>query len=249
MPIADLYRSQCEALLSVDESVARIRSWLAKNGLADSTLVVYMGDNGFLWGEHGLIDKRTAYDESMRVPLLGVCPGTWPAGTVRDEMVAGIDIAPTFLAAAGIAPTAAMAGRSFLELAAGQPVEPPWRDRLLYEYFWEYTFPHTPTTFALRTARHKFIQYHGLWDLDELYDLEADPREQRNLVLDPDQAATVESMRRELTALLVESGVTSVPFSPKRSHGNSLRRGRGSAEAAFPPDWLQGEATPPPTSP
>jgi N-acetylglucosamine-6-sulfatase len=249
VPIADLYRSQCEALLSVDESVARIRSWLAKNGLADSTLIVYMGDNGFLWGEHGLVDKRTAYEESMRVPLLGVCPGVWPAGTVRDEMVAGIDIAPTFLAAAGIAPPATMAGRSFLELATGRAIDPPWRDRLLYEYFWEYTFPHTPTMFCLRTTTHKFIQYHGIWDLDELYDLEADPREQRNLVLDPDQAATVASWRAEMAALLAVSGITSVPFSPKGSHGNSLRLGSGSAEAAFPPEWIQPDPAAARTSP
>lgn len=245
VPLADLYRAQCEALLSVDESVARIRAWLAEHGLADSTMVVYMGDNGFLWGEHGLIDKRTAYEESMRVPLLGVCPGTWPAGTVRDEMVAGIDIAPTVLAAAGMVPSATMAGRSFLDLAAGRTVDPPWRDRLLYEYFWEYTFPHTPTVFALRTKTHKFVQCHGVWDLDEFYDLEVDPREQRNLVLDPAHAAAVASMRQDLAALLVQSGVTSVPFSPKRNLGNSLRLESGSGAAEFPPEWLRKAPAPP----
>ena len=83
--IAEHYRLYCEALLSVDESIARVRQWLEINGVSDNTLVMYMGDNGFQWGEHGLIDKRTAYEASIRVPLLGVCPNKWKPGTVLES--------------------------------------------------------------------------------------------------------------------------------------------------------------------
>ena len=173
--IADHYRLYCEALLSVDESIGRVRQWLADHNLAENTLVLYMGDNGFQWGEHGLIDKRTAYEASMRVPLLGVCPSRWKAGTVVEQVVANIDIGPTSLAAAGLDTPKDMDGQSFLALAAGETDPSEWRQELLYEYYWEYNFPQTPTTFALRTQRYKFIQYHGVWDLDELYDLRDDP--------------------------------------------------------------------------
>ena len=100
--IAEHYRLYCEALLSVDDSIARVRRWLKENDLTENTLVFYMGDNGFQWGEHGLIDKRTAYQASMRVPLLGVCPSRWKAGQTVDQVVANIDIGPTILEAAGL---------------------------------------------------------------------------------------------------------------------------------------------------
>jgi N-acetylglucosamine-6-sulfatase len=106
----------------------------------DETLVVYMGDNGFAFGEHGLIDKRTAYEESMRVPLLFQCPALFQPGTTLTNVVANIDIAPTLLHAAGLrAPNQTMDGRSFLPLA--QNKQTPWRDALLYEYYWERNFP------------------------------------------------------------------------------------------------------------
>ncbi len=131
--IEEHYRLYCEALLSVDDSIARVRKWLADNGLAENTLVMYMGDNGFQWGEHGLIDKRTAYEASMRVPLLGVCPPLWKPGTVVQQVVANIDIAPTCLAAAGLKPPADMDGRSLVNLPAGQTTPDDWRKNLIYE--------------------------------------------------------------------------------------------------------------------
>jgi len=73
-PLADLYKRYAETLCGVDDSVGRMLDALRKRGELDSTLIVYMGDNGFAFGEHGLIDKRTAYDESMRVPMLARCP-------------------------------------------------------------------------------------------------------------------------------------------------------------------------------
>ncbi len=237
--IAEHYRLYCEALLSVDESIARVRKWLADNGLAENTLVLYMGDNGFQWGEHGLIDKRTAYEASMRVPLLGVCPKLWKPGTVLEEVVANIDIGPTCLEAAGLVTPSNMDGRSFLDLAAGKLDPQKWRKNLLYEYYWEYNFPQTPTTFALRTQRYKFIQYHGIWDIDELYDLQTDPLEEHNLIFDQSQQDRIRQMRADLHQILVDSGADRVPFSHKRRMGQNLRRRSGSKPADFPPELLR----------
>jgi len=237
--ISEHYRLYCEALLSVDESIGRVRKWLEDNGASENTLIVYMGDNGFQWGEHGLIDKRTAYEASIRVPLLGVCPNRWKPGTVVDQVVANIDIGPTCLAAAGLEPPTDMDGLSFLDLAAGRTKPEEWRKNLLYEYYWEYNFPHTPTTFALCTERYKFIQYHGVWDIDELYDLKNDPHEEHNLIFASDHQKRVKQMRADLHDLLVSADANRVPFSHKRSMGQNLRRRSGAKPADFPPELMR----------
>ena len=233
------YRLYCEALLGVDESIGRLLEFLEQNGLAEDTLVMYMGDNGFQWGEHGLIDKRTAYEASMRVPLMAYAPQTIPAGSVVPQVVANIDIGPTILEAAGLATPPQMDGRSFYGLARGQLDPRQWRDSLLYEYYWEWNFPHTPTTFALRDQRYKFIQYHGLWDTDELYDLQADPQEKTNLIHQPQHKQRVAAMRARLHEMLSQDDATRVPFSFKRGDGANLRLESGSKAAEFPPHVLR----------
>jgi len=237
--IAEHYRLYCEALLSVDESIATVRKWLEDNGMSENTLIMYMGDNGFQWGEHGLIDKRTAYEASLRVPLLGVCPKLWKPGTTIKQVVANIDIGPTFLEAAGIKTPSHMDGRSFLQLAAGTMPASKWRKNALYEYYWEYNFPHTPTTFALRTPRYKFIQYHGIWDIDELYDMENDPNEEHNLIFSPEHQKLITQMRADLHKILESSDANRVPFSHKRRMGANLRLKSGSEPATFPPQLLR----------
>jgi N-acetylglucosamine-6-sulfatase len=242
--IAEHYRLYCEALLSVDDSIATVRKWLAENGLAENTLVMYMGDNGFQWGEHGLIDKRTAYEASMRVPLVGVCPGLWKPGTKLEQVVANIDIAPTILEAAGLKAPENMDGTSFLQLAAGKHDPKSWRQNILYEYYWEYNYPHTPTTFALRTGQYKFIQYHGVWDLDELYDLKADPLEEHNLIFEEQHQQRLRKMREDLHKILEDADANRVPFSHKTGMGSSLRSKNGSEPADFPEQWMRGGDSP-----
>jgi N-acetylglucosamine-6-sulfatase len=231
LDIAEYYRRYGETLLAVDESVGRVMALLRDRGLLDSTIVMFMGDNGFAFGEHGLIDKRTAYEESMRVPLL-MSGGGLPAGAKVDEVVANIDIAPTILEAAGVqAP--AMDGRSFLPRARGQTI--PWRDTLLYEYYWERNFPHTPAMHAMRGSRFKYIRYYGLWDTDELYDLQADPLETRNLIRDPAHRETVARLNAELFKTLGATGGMYIPLSPDAGGSQNLRRPDGSRPAEFPP--------------
>ena len=231
LDMAAYYRRYAETLLAVDDSMGRIVSHLRERGLLDSTIVMFMGDNGFAFGEHGLIDKRTAYEESMRVPLL-MAGGGLPAGAVVSEVVANIDVAPTVIEAAGLTPPA-MDGRSFLPLARGENV--PWRDTLLYEYYWERNFPQTPAMHALRGARYKYIRYYGLWDTDELYDLQADPLERRNLIRDPAHQPVVTRMNAELFKTLDATGGLYIPLAPDRGGSNNLRRPGGARGAEFPP--------------
>jgi N-acetylglucosamine-6-sulfatase len=235
LDIAEYYRRYTETLLAVDDSLGRVLGWLGERQLLDSTLVLYMGDNGFMFGEQGLIDKRASYEASMRIPFLLQLPRTFPGGTVRDQVVANIDVAPTMLALAGVTPPATMDGRSLLPLAQNTPAA--WRDALLYEYYWERNFPQTPTQHALRTDRYKYIRYHGLWDSDELYDLSEDPHEMRNLARRPEHAQTVQQLNRRLFELLDETDGLYIPLYPDRGGVNNKRRQGGSRAADFPDDY------------
>jgi N-acetylglucosamine-6-sulfatase len=233
LDIAEYYRRYAETLCAVDDSLGRVMSWLQSKNQLDSTLVVYMGDNGFAFGEHGLIDKRTAYEESMRVPLLLQCPELFGRGKKLNQVVANIDIAPTCLDAAGLTPPSSIQGRSFLPLAQGRQI--PWRDGLLYEYYWERNFPQTPTIHALRGDRYKYVRYQGLWDLDELYDLQADPLEMQNLIDSPAHKSIALEMNKKLFATLESTGGLYIPLNPDRTLNQSnLRNPDASRSAPFP---------------
>jgi N-acetylglucosamine-6-sulfatase len=216
------YRAYAETLLALDESVGRVLDWVDRSGQADDTLVLYLGDNGFLLGEHGLIDKRHAYEESMRIPMLAYAPGLVAPGSRLPELVRNIDIAPTVLELAGVARPGGMDGRSFVPVLRGQARS--WGSDMLYEYYWEYAFPHTPTVLALRDARYKYIFYHGVWDTAELYDVVADPREQRNLIGAREHAARVEAMRERLWDLLEQTGGMNIPLKRPGSYQAGERR-------------------------
>lgn len=210
IPFNDFYHLYLETLQAVDESIEQVLDWVVKNGLASNTMVVYMGDNGFLFGEHGLIDKRNAYEESMRVPLLVWAPSIVKGGTVLPQMILNIDLAPTFLELAGIGKPEQMQGTSFLPLLKGQGI--PWRNRVFYEYYWEQAFPQTPTTFAVRTDRYKYIAYNGVWDINELYDLEKDPYEMNNLIRQKEMDAIGLPLRDSLYEWLSKTGGLQIPL-------------------------------------
>ena len=220
------YRRYMETLLALDESVGRVLEFLDRSGLSRNTLVVYMGDNGFLLGEHGLIDKRNAYEESMRVPMLAWAPGWIAPGSTIPTLVRNIDIAPTFLELAGARAGHEMDGRSFLPALRGEPMTQ--EGEFLYEYYWEYAFPHTPTTFALRGDRYKYIFYHGVWDLQELYDLETDAGETFNLINAPEHRARVEQMRGRLFDRLETANAMAVPL--RRGSWQAAERLRGGGQ-------------------
>ena len=236
--VQEYKRQYHRALSAVDDSLGRINTWLKANNLDQNTAVILMGDNGFLFGEHGLIDKRNAYEESMRVPLIASIPGA-KKGYVVEEMAANIDIAPTILDIAGIKEKPPQfAGDSLLPLAEGKKVD-DWRDTLLYEYYWEFNFPQTPTTFAVRSDDFKLIQYHGIWDTDELYDIKNDPKEMHNLIDDPRYLAVKVKLRKDLFARLAMDGEHAVPYTKKFSSGSVFRHINRSKAAEYPDHWLR----------
>lgn len=241
LDIERYYKRYCETLCAVDESVGRILEQLKKMGVYDDTLVIYMGDNGFMFGEHGLIDKRVAYETSIRVPLLMQCPSLFKGGAVVTQMVANIDIGPTVMEAMGLAKPPHMDGESFLPLAQGKSV--PWRKEFLYVYYWEKNFPQSPTVFALRGDRYKYITYYGLWDADELYDLQADPEESRNLLYDAKHTPIAREMENRLYALMEELGGLQIPLNPPLggSANKRLRTRGGDRAADFPKAFVVDE--------
>lgn len=232
LDIGEYYKRYAETLYGVDESVGRVMDYLKKNNLLESTLIIYMGDNGFQFGEHGIIDKRTAYEASMRVPMLAYCPSLIKPGTVVKQVVANIDIAPTILDAAGLASPSYMDGKSFLPFLEGK--DAPWRKGLLYEYYWERNYPQTPTIHALRGDRYKYIHYTGIWDTDELYDLQEDPLEINNLIRSADHQGIVKNMKQEMFRQLKETEGMYVPLYKDEGSQSNLRYEYGSPAAQFP---------------
>ncbi len=216
----DLYHRYCETVHGLDENLGRVLSYIDQNHLAEDTLVIYMGDNGFELGEHGFYDKRDAFEHSIRVPMLAYAPGLIQPGTNIQQMVQNIDIAPTVLGACGVKvpPAARMDGQSMLPLLKGE--SPTWRDHILYEYHWEWNFPATPTTFAIRGARYKYIFYHGQWDHNGLYDLQTDPHERHNLINVPAFQEQVHSLQKQLFDELEASGGLLIPV--RRPAGERL---------------------------
>lgn len=200
----------CETLMGVDDSIGEVLDYLKNNGLDENTVVIYMGDNGFSWGEHGLIDKRHFYEESAKVPLLVKAPGGRAVAIKVDQLVQNIDIAPTVLDLAGVEKPAYMPGESFMRLLDGDTDN--WRKQIFYEYYWEYDFPMTPTVFGVRNERYKYIRYQGVWDCNELYDLQEDPDESINLIELPEYQELVLEMATDLYDWLEETDGMQIPL-------------------------------------
>ena len=200
-------RGRLEMLLGVDDSLGKIRAELESRGRLDDTLIVVTSDHGFFYGEHGLNEeRRLAYEETIRIPLLMRYPMLIPAGKALDSLVLSIDLAPTLLELAALDPGVNLQGRSLLPLF--REAAPPWRRSFLVEYFSDTVFPRIRNMGyqAIRTERHKYIHYTELPGMDELYDLQADPGETKNLVASEGAPTLLAQMKSELRRLLAESG-------------------------------------------
>lgn len=205
----DEIRGRLEMLLAVDESLGTLLATLEELKQLDNTVIVFTSDNGYFYGEHGLSEeRRLAYEESIRVPLLVRYPRVVQAGSTPSALVLTLDVAPTLLELAGLTPGSGIQGRSLLPLFKGDTGG--WRTSFLVEYFTDTVFPRVLNMgyVAVRTDRHKFIQYRDLEGMDELYDLATDPYEQRNIIGDASARPLLERMRSELRRLATESGDT-----------------------------------------
>jgi N-acetylglucosamine-6-sulfatase len=176
-------RARLEMLLAVDESLGRIVAALEEAGTLDRTVVVVMSDHGYFYGEHALNEeRRLAYEETARIPLIVRYPAVAAAGTTPRELVQTLDLAPTVLELAGVTDETPRHGRSLLPLLRGE--RPAWREAILMEYYSDTVFPRIRNMGyrAVRTDRYKYIRYLELPGMDELYDLELDPYELDNLM-------------------------------------------------------------------
>jgi N-acetylglucosamine-6-sulfatase len=193
-------RNQLRMVVDIDEGVGRILKTLEEAKILDNTLIVFTSDNGYLWGEHGQGQKRLAYEESIKVPMLVRYPALVKAGSVSEASILNIDFAPTFLDLANVPIHAQMKGQSILPVLKGKALKN--REALLFEYYIEPTG--IPSWKAVRTDRYKYINYPDLKDCNELYDLKKDPVEMHNLIKQPDAAAMVKKMESELQRLVAE---------------------------------------------
>ena len=200
---------------------------------------MFTSDNGFLIGDHGLIDKRNAYQPSVRVPMLVYEPGTIPAGAVNRGRIRNLDFAPTFLSVAGADIPAQFEGRDAWPLLSGKIDEAEWNpDDFIYEYYWEWSFPMTPGTFSILRSDYKYIQYYGVYDIEELYDLAQDPLEMNNLIDDPVHLHKVIELRQALFDQLEDNhGRHVIPYTKRHSRGSVRRMKGGTRAAPFPADW------------
>jgi N-acetylglucosamine-6-sulfatase len=209
-------RRLAACLVSVDDGVGQMLKTLEDAGDLEDTIVIYSSDNGFFQGHHGLNDKRAMYEDSIRVPYLVHYPRLVRPGTVFDQMVLNIDLAPTLLDFARAEIPAAMQGRSWRPALEGR--DPQGRESWLYEYNWEKAYPWDPTQYGVRGRRFKYIRYPDVGNTDpdypmkgqlpaeELYDLERDPLEMRNLAGESAASSTLGEMRGTLRRLLEETG-------------------------------------------
>ena len=200
-------RDRLEMLLGVDESLARIDSVLREMGELDNTVIIFTSDHGYFYGEHGLNEeRRLAYEETIRIPLIVRYPRVARAAATPSQMAQTVDLAPTILALAGVSDTVRRQGTSLVPVLDGTVRS--WRTSVLVEYYTDQVFPRTLTMGyqAVRTERQKYIHYLELPGMDELYDLEADPFELNNLMGTEEGKRLLPSLEAELSRLQRETG-------------------------------------------
>lgn len=192
----DGHRAYMRHITGIDGCIGRVRDALQEAGQAYNTIIIVTSDNGYYLGEHKLSDKRSAYDESLRVPLLIHLPASAAKrGVTNDAIALNIDYAPTILDFAGAKPLPDTQGRSMRPVLSGETPN-DWRTSFFYEYFKEPNFG-SPTVLALRTLTEKLITYPGHEDWTEVYDLAADPYELKNLV---DDVSRTQKLRDQFDA-------------------------------------------------
>jgi N-acetylglucosamine-6-sulfatase len=191
--IDDYYRGYYEMLNGVESTLGDIFSELDTLGLMDSTLIIFMSDNGYMMGEHVLREKQLAYEESIRIPIFMRYPPLIEAGTQVNEQIAmNLDIAPTILDFAGIEDTFGMQGISLLKLLNNSVT----RTEMMYEFFNEDCVPDIR---AVRSLDYKYVQYNCSEATEEFFDLNNDPHENTNLVNNASFATLIQDYRDKLT--------------------------------------------------
>jgi arylsulfatase A-like enzyme len=229
---AEGHRAYMRHITVIDGCVGRVIDALERTGQANNTYIIVTSDNGYYLGEHNLSDKRSAYEESIRVPLLVHVPGEDGSRGVRDEMVLNIDHAETILELAGAKPLPETHGRSMKPLLSNDAAA-PWRDAFLYEYFKEGQYT-SPTVLAVRTPTHKLIKYPGHDEWTEIFDLQNDPYEMKNLADDIelfDELQKAFDEQSEAAAFRMPENVGKVKERPDRRERRNRQRAKRERKA------------------
>jgi arylsulfatase A-like enzyme len=208
-------KDRFRTIFGVDENLGRVLDHLQAEDLFDDTLILYTSDHGYFLADHGWYDKRFMYEPAVQIPLVASYPRGCPKGLTSKALAMNIDFTPTILDFAGVDIPAGMHGRSLRPILEG--AEPDdWRQATYYAYYedswrlvgaadedraepYRYFTPHRVGPHrGVRTERYKLIEYYTEGDYWELFDLEADPNELRNVYLDPDYAGVAAEMKSEL---------------------------------------------------
>lgn len=208
----------------VDENIGRVLDALEEMDLEDNTIVMYSSDQGFYMGEHGWFDKRFMYEESFSTPFIARWPGKIKPGSVNSDLVQNIDFAETFLDLAGAPIPGDMQGKSVVPLLKGKTPK-NWRKSLYYHYY-EYPAVHSVRRHeGVTDKRYKLIRFYGMdvpggeeW---EFYDLERDPSEMNNTYANPENAAKISEMKKELDRLKVYYKVDEPPAQKRPNRGGA----------------------------
>lgn len=210
---AAMTRAYWGTLLSVDDSVGRLYELLKRRGELDNTIIVFMSDNGILNGEHGMVDKRTMHEPSIRIVQVVRYPGLTRADQPKTiaQQVLTVDMAPSLLELCGAPALKNIHGRSWVKLV--DRGDRAWRDAWFYYYNYEKQFPYTPNVRGVRTDSWKYVHYpHGDGSPDrhmaELYNIEFDRDERYNLIHNPQYAPMVARLKEELTRQMAKTGLT-----------------------------------------
>ena len=189
-------------VVAVDENVGRLMDYLEKEGELDNTIIVYTSDQGFFLGEHGFFDKRMMYEECLRTPLLIRYPNGIKKGIVSDALAMNVDFAPTLLDYAGVQIPKDMQGKSLKPIIEHDgKILAKWRDAVYYHYY-EYPSWHmVKRHYGVRTDRYKLIHFYNDIDEWELYDLEKDPKEMKNVYNDSSYANVAKMMHAKMKKL------------------------------------------------
>ncbi|MCP4752378.1 MAG: sulfatase [Proteobacteria bacterium] len=197
-PLESTMKNYAEAVAAMDLQIGRILVRLDRLGLTENTIVVYSSDNGYFWGEHQLVDKRWAYEESIRIPFIVRYPAMVDnPGRKAEQMVLNIDLAPSLLNLAGIDIPSGMEGSSFKPVLASASA--PGRKAWHYKYFKDF-FYNVPKIDAVRTETHVYIEY-GNRKEAEIYSLVEDPKQKRNLIGTPEGKRLLPDLKKKLEEL------------------------------------------------
>ncbi|MFR9634268.1 MAG: sulfatase/phosphatase domain-containing protein [Rikenellaceae bacterium] len=195
------YKDYLRCVRSVDDNVGRVIDYLKANGLYENTVIVYMGDQGFFLGEHGIYDKRWMYEESINMACLFSYPKLNKSNQQIDKLAVNVDIAPTLLDFANIEIPKDMHGESLRQLIERDGEIRKWRKSIYYHYFeypkWHQVQPH----YGVRTERYKLIHFYYNIDTWELYDLAEDPNELTNQYENPKYAKIIKELKSEIDKL------------------------------------------------